>query len=157
MNFKAFGALFIYVAIASSGHAQSSAKQVDRAIRSLDAKWTAGSKRLNVDEWVSYYSPNAVLLPPNEPIADTPAKIKKVMSAFFALPSLVLTSGTDKVRVARSLDIAYCYGHYKMTFKNADGANVTDSGKYVEVWRKQMNGAWKCEIDMFNSNLAMGG
>ncbi|MEL4419802.1 hypothetical protein, partial [Shewanella algae] len=81
-------------------------------------------------------------LPPNEPIADTPAKIKKSMTAFLSLPDLSLSFSSDKVWVAKSLDVAYEYGHYSMSFKDPKGNLVKDHGKYAEVWRKQKNGKW---------------
>jgi ketosteroid isomerase-like protein len=90
-----------------------------------------------VDQWISFYAPNAVALPPNEPIADTPAKIKKSMAGFLSLPDLSLSFWSDKVRVARSKDVAYEYGHYRMSFKDGKGNTVKDEGKYAEVWCKQ--------------------
>jgi ketosteroid isomerase-like protein len=30
---------------------------------------------------------------------------------------------------------------------------MVDKGKYVEIWKKQPDGSWKCAVDMFNSDL----
>lgn len=142
--------------ISAAAHGQGHAEKIEQAIKALDAKWSASSASKNVDQWVSFYSPDAVLLAPNEPIADTPDKIKKSMAAFLGLPDLSLSFWSDKVSVAKSLDVAYEYGHYSMSFKDAKGNLVKDQGKYAEVWRKQKNGKWLCVLDMFNSDLAMG-
>ena len=32
---------------------------------------------------------------------------------------------------------------------------TTDYGSYVEVWKKQANGAWKCIVDMINSDVPL--
>jgi ketosteroid isomerase-like protein len=33
------------------------------------------------------------------------------------------------------------------------GEQRQDHGKYVEVWKKQPDGSWKCVIDMYNSDV----
>lgn len=143
----------LLVALSGLAMGQNSVQKIEKAIRDLDDKWSASSASKNVDQWCAFYAPNAVLLAPNEPIADTPEKIKKSMAAFLSLPDLKLTFGCDKVFVAKSLDVAYEYGHYTMSFKDAKGNLVKDSGKYAEVWHKQKNGKWLCVVDMFNSDL----
>jgi ketosteroid isomerase-like protein len=36
---------------------------------------------------------------------------------------------------------------------DAQGKPVTDNGKFVEVWKKQSDGKWKCVADTYNSDL----
>jgi ketosteroid isomerase-like protein len=31
---------------------------------------------------------------------------------------------------------------------------VKDKGKYVEVWKKQADGKWKCIVDSYSSDMA---
>jgi ketosteroid isomerase-like protein len=40
-----------------------------------------------------------------------------------------------------------------MTENDAAGKPMTDKGKYLEVWKKQADGTWKCVVDMFNTDL----
>ena len=40
------------------------------------------------------------------------------------------------------------YGHYRFTYPPKDGKTQTDSGKYVVVWRKQVDGSWRILMDM---------
>ena len=39
------------------------------------------------------------------------------------------------------------------TANDAKGKQVNDTGKYVVVFRKQADGAWKVAADIFNSDL----
>jgi hypothetical protein len=32
---------------------------------------------------------------------------------------------------------------------------MNDTGKFVEVWKKQSDGKWKCTVDIFNSDLPL--
>ena len=56
---------------------------------------------------------------------------------------------TTRVEVAKSGDMAFLVGSYELTMQ--DGTR--DKGKYCEVWKKQPDGKWKVETDMFSSNL----
>lgn len=42
---------------------------------------------------------------------------------------------------------------YDLAFKDPKGNPVTDRGKYLEVWKKQSDGTWKCIVDTWNSDL----
>lgn len=132
---------------------QSAAAKVEAIIRKLDVDW---NKVTNAKQWVTFYSKDAVLLPPNEPIADTPAKILKSMTAFLSTPGVKVSWTCEKVKVSRSADMAYCYGHYKVMFNGKDGKPVTDTGKTLEIWGKQKDGSWKCVLDTYNSDLPAG-
>ena len=40
---------------------------------------------------------------------------------------------------------------------DANGNPIEDKGKYIEIWRKQKDGKWKCIADIFNSDIPFGG
>jgi ketosteroid isomerase-like protein len=64
-----------------------------------------------------------------------------------------ITWQANKVGVAHSADLGYTSGTYENTFKDASGNTASDKGKYLTVWKKEANGAWKVLYDMFNSDL----
>ena len=131
------------------------AAQVEKEIRAMDASWMNAAKTGKVGDWTAFYAPNAVVLPPNEQIADTPAKINKSMAAFLALPDLTVVWTCEKVEVSKGLDMAFCYGHYKVTYTDK-GKTLTDTGKNLEIWRKQPSGKWLCVADTWNTDLPAG-
>ncbi len=49
--------------------------------------------------------------------------------------------------------MAWVSGTYEVTSKGASGKLTNDHGKYLEVWKKQGDGQWKCTADMWNSDL----
>lgn len=57
------------------------------------------------------------------------------------------------MEVAKSGDIGYTQGTYEMTVNDAKGNPNTDRGKYLSIWKKQADGAWRCIVDTFNSDL----
>ena len=153
-----FSCLFVIVAaLAPSSFGAQKAPHgkaaVEKQIRALDVAWVKAAAKHSADAWVAFYAPDAVVLPPNEPVADTKAKIHKSMEAFLSLPGLNVTWTCNKVVVANSLEMAYCYGSYKVSFKGPDGSTIEDHGKNVEIWKKQRDGKWKCVLDTWNTDL----
>ena len=36
---------------------------------------------------------------------------------------------------------------------DAKGKPIRDTGKILEIWKKQADGSWKCAVDTWNSDL----
>lgn len=51
-------------------------------------------------------------------------------------------------------DFGFTWGNYVFTVIGADGAETVEHGKYVSVWRREKDGAWKFVVDIGNSNPA---
>ena len=130
------------------------ARATDEAtIRQLDADWVKAAKSKQVDAWTTFYADDAVVLPPNDKVANSSAAIRKSVGELLGLPGLSLTWQPTKVEVAKSGDIAYLYGAYELIANDAHGKPATDYGKIVEIWKRQPNGVWKCIVDTWNSDL----
>ena len=44
-------------------------------------------------------------------------------------------------------DMGYTYGHYEGHAKDANGNDVSTSGRYITVWKKTADGKWKVALD----------
>lgn len=125
----------------------------EAAIRQADSDWAKAAASRNVDATVAFYSDDAVLAPPNSPVATDKKSIRDGWAALLGPELVSITWEPTRVEVARSGDLAYLNGWYKMTIKDAKGNSIDDKGKMVEVWKKQADGRWKCVSDIFNSDL----
>lgn len=54
-------------------------------------------------------------------------------------------------------DIGYTWGHFEGHSKDANGNPVTTSGRYITIWRKQPDGAWKVVLDAGSNEPADAG
>jgi ketosteroid isomerase-like protein len=126
---------------------------IEQTLRDLDDQWstTAGAKDL--EKTVSFYSADAIVMPPNAPAATTKEAIRKVWQDLLAASGLAIRWRTTKVEVAASGDLACLSGTYELTMNDPSGKPISDQGKYVEVWEKQSDGKWKCGTDIWNSDL----
>ncbi len=124
----------------------------ESAVRDADAQWAKTAGANDLDGTVSYYTDDASLLPPNAPIATGKQAIRAVWATMLT-PDTTVSWQVNKAEVARSGDLAYVMGTYRIAAKNPQGKSQEDRGKMVEVWKKQADGKWKTAADIFNSDL----
>jgi len=125
----------------------------EAALRTADIEWSKAAGAKDLDRSISYTADDTVMLAPDAPAASGKEAVRKSWSDMLALPGLVLSWQPTNVEVAKSGEIGYTQGTYEMTVNDAKGNPNTDRGKYLTIWKKQADGAWKCIVDMFNSDL----
>jgi ketosteroid isomerase-like protein len=100
----------------------------------------------------TYYAADATIMPPNHPAA---TGYEAIISAFKEMPpsedfrsKILKIDGRD--------GLAYVHGTYSLN-RRLPGAEtpVHDTGKYIEIWKKQADGGWKVYIDIFNSDVPL--
>jgi len=149
----AFGCCLSFLLLISACTQQlPDARAADEAtIRDLDAQWSKAASANDLDATVAFYSDDATVLPPNAPIASTKEAIRTLWVSLL-VPGATVSWQATKVEVSRPGDLGYLLGTYAVTLKDSQGKPV-DSGKLVEVWKKQSDGKWKCVVDTYNSDL----
>lgn len=154
--------LFIPLSIATACQTQSQSqttpapdtRAADEAVlKKLDEEWSKAAGAKDVEKTISYYSDDAVVLPPNSPKITGKEGFRSLWKSLLNEPGFHGGWSATKVEVARSGDLAYVTGNYEMTANDAGGKPQTDKGKFLEVWKKQADGNWKCSVDMFSSDL----
>jgi len=119
----------------------------EKTVRDLDAAWSKAAAAKDLDKTVSFYSEDAVVLPPNQAAATTKDGIRALSKDLIGSVTSVSWTAT-RVEMAKSGDMACLRGTYELTMN--DGTK--DRGKYCEVWEKK-GGTWKCGTDIWNSDL----
>jgi uncharacterized protein (TIGR02246 family) len=125
----------------------------EAALKKLDDEWSKAVGSRDVDKAISYYTDDAVAMLPNIPTLTGKEPIRSFWKNMLDSPSFGGDWKPTKIEVARSGDLAYVSGTYEFTEKDDGGKPITDKGKYLDVWRKQADGSWKCVANMFNSDL----
>jgi uncharacterized protein (TIGR02246 family) len=136
----------------SSGTRDSGATDA-AAIQALDEQWSATAAKNDREGTVGFYADDAVLLPPNAPIAKDRKSIRESWAGLLG-PNTAVAWKVSKVEVAKSGELGYLYGTYSLAIRDPKGgAPVSDTGKLVEIWKKQADGKWKCIVDTYNSDV----
>lgn len=146
-------AVGIFITSCSSNATRQSQSDAVAAIRSSDDKWSAAAGKNDLEGTLSFYADDAVLLPPNAPIAKTRKLIRDSWASLLS-PNTAVSWKASEVEVANSGELGYLYGTYKLSIQDPQGKHpLTDTGKVVEIWKKQTDGTWKCIVDTYNSDL----
>lgn len=98
----------------------------------------------------TYYAEDARLMPPNSPIVAGRAAIGKTLSQLAQVFSDVRPT---TVAVHVSGDLIVTQGTYRAKVRTPDGRTIDDTGKFLEAFRKEPDGAWLSIYDMFSSDL----
>lgn len=128
--------------------------KVEQALRDADDQWSKAAGAHDLEKTLSFYSNDAIVLPPNQPAITTRDGIRDMWKQILADMTSMSWKAT-RIEVAKSGELGYVTGTYEMTIKDATGTPINDRGKYLEVWEKLPDGAWKCGADMFSSDLPM--
>ena len=144
----------VSISQSSPSEKPSDIQPVERIVGDLDAQWSKAAAAKNLEQTIAYYSDDAVVLPPNGPSATTKEAIRKLWQDLLASPGFALSWKPTRVEVSKSGDMAHVSGTYEFSINDASGKPFNDRGKYLEVWKKQADGNWKCAADIWNSDLA---
>jgi ketosteroid isomerase-like protein len=148
--------LFSILMLVISGCAKKIDLEVERAVlRNADAEWSKVTGAKNLEGFMGLVSENGSIFPPNEQKLSESAAIRKWISDMMANPGFAVNWQPLTVEVSTSGDLGYTMGTYNLTLHDPQGKAITDSGKYVTVWKKQPEGKWKVVADIFNSNLPL--
>lgn len=101
------------------------------------------------DKLASTYSDGAVLMPPQAPAVTGRESIR----AFFAAFPPITEFNLQNVEIDGFDDLAYVRGIYTLTIAAEGQEPVADSGKYLEIRRKQPDGSWLIVRDIYNSDV----
>ena len=97
----------------------------------------------------SHYTADAIVLLPNRPEVSGAAAIEAMVRA--SAPVTSFSTRTEEVIGAG--DVAVVRGRYVRTVAPIGMTAFADSGKYLEVFKRQVDGSWKCYRDMISSDV----
>lgn len=126
-----------------------------KAIQAQSEMWSKAASVKDVPSFLSFYAPDATVMLPNEPAIQGTDAIRAVIAPMMQDPNFALSFTTAKVEVSGIL--GYTEGGISLRTTGRDSKPLSDTGKYLRVWKKQPDGSWKAIEDIFNSDLPAPG
>ena len=127
----------------------------EQAIRGQVERWLQLIKAKDAAAIAALYAEDGAVMPPNAPIGKGRPAIQQTWASMMQTPGFDLNIIPEQIIVSSAGDMALDRGTYRLNI-SPNGAAVTDTGKYVVVWRKIGN-EWKAAADIFNSDLPASG
>lgn len=122
------------------------------ALMEVSREWAKAAAGGDVEQIVSFWADDAIVLPPDQPAIVGKAAIREFVSTAQTLPGFSITWEPERAFVSDSGDFGYIVERNRTTMADETGTTRAQNGKVVTVWRKDDAGAWKCVIDMWNNN-----
>ena len=133
------------------------ATAAQEAIEAKDRAWEAAATAGDAAARSAVYTENAIVLPPGAARVEGGPAVQEMWAAWLAEAGISSASlNSDVITVASSGDIAHAVGSYTLSGTGADGAEWTDTGKYVTLW-ENVDGDWLIAADIWNSDAAPEG
>ena len=137
--------------IACQNSEQKLSDQDITAIQSTSDKYVSTALASDWDSWGNTITPDVIFSPPNqEPLVGREAAVAYVRT----IPKFIsFTAPTSEISGYK--DLAYSFGSYSLTVTSNDSSSFSDQGSYVNIFRKQPDGAWLYSRVIWHSDLPL--
>ncbi|MFC2163629.1 YybH family protein [Acidobacteriota bacterium] len=122
------------------------------AIRATSDAWIQAVKSGDWDTAANLYTEDTIVMPPNQSVIKGREAAKTFLETYPPIKDMSFTL----LEIDGYGDIAYVQGTYLLVIQ-PEGAPepIQDTGKFLEIRRKQEDGSWLYAIDIFNSDLPL--
>lgn len=109
----------------------------------LEADFARATAERGSEGFPSYLAEDASIGNPGRPFIRGRAAIAQTLPP----GPMALTWKPIHAEMAASGDLGYTFGYWEARGKDKEGKEVVRYGKYVTIWKKQADGAWKVVYD----------
>ena len=146
-------AILFTIGLAGCQPTAGSSEEAVGALKAADMGLQKALVDKNLGQIVSYYAPDAVLLPTAEPMVEGKAAIKEEWGHILAIPNFSNAAQLRGAQVSRSGDLGYTWGTYRSKMMGEDGNPVEEPGKWVTIWKRGDGGEWRVVMDTYNTDI----
>ena len=129
------------------------ASKIEATIRKLTQDWASACNTRQLDDLLTFYSPDALVLRSNHPPVRGTAAIREFY--FAALDAGLGDVEMDAIRTGITGEMAFEVGRCKMLVPIAVGKRREERGKYVIIFQRQASGEWQAVVDCWSSDLSL--
>lgn len=111
----------------------------------------------NPDTLAMYYTEDAMEMPPNEAPITGRENIVAWMKKMGEMGVKITAAKFNTTGYDAGGNVGYETGDYEMTMETGQMGTMTDNGKYICIFKKQQDGSWKVQAEIWNSNNPLPG
>jgi ketosteroid isomerase-like protein len=116
-----------------------------------DAEWAdLASAGKDVDKIVSFWSDDAILIFPGQPVLEGKPAIRAYVEASLKTPGFKIHWVSEKPVFSPDGKLAYMRGTDELTVPGPGGTTTTLHLRGISVWRRDADGQWRCVVDISN-------
>ena len=116
-----------------------------------DTEWAdLASAGKDIERIVSYWSDDAVLISPGQPVLEGKAAIRAYVTESLNTPGFKIHWVSEKPVFSPDGKLAYMRGKDELTVPGPNGTPVTLHLRGISIWRLDADGQWRCVVDISN-------
>ena len=116
-----------------------------------DAEWAdLATTGKDIEKVVSYWSDDALLIFPEQPVLQGKAAIRAYVTASFNTPGFKIHWVSQKPVFSPDGKFAYMCGTDELTVPGPNGTTMTLHLRGISLWRFESDGQWRCVVDISN-------
>ena len=125
-------------------------KKEEKKLVELSRQWAKSAESGDVEQIVSYWSEDAVLMTPDQGKLVGHQQLTNMVKASTQIPGFEINWEPKEAHVAKSGELGYVIAHKSVKVPDASGSLNTFYFVEVGIWEKQKDGKWKNTIDIYN-------
>ena len=116
-----------------------------------DTEWAdLASAGKDVEKIVWYWTDDAVLIFPGQPVLEGKAAIRAYVAQSLNTPGFRIHWVCEKPVFSPDGKLAYMRGKNELTAPGPNGAPTTVHLRGISIWRLDADGQWRCVVDISN-------
>jgi ketosteroid isomerase-like protein len=120
------------------------------AVSRADTEMAAAAVGRDLKRFTGYLAEDVIFVPEGAPLAAGRQGVAGLWGDLFKEDGPSLTWRPTLSYVASSGDLAYTEGEFLSKGRTPEGKEASRTGRYVTVWRKQLDGSWRAVVDIGN-------
>ena len=129
--------------------------ELDRERSSLerrDAEWSAlASQGKDLEAILSYWTDDAVVVPPGLPTLRGKVALRQYVTESLRIPGFRISWRSSRPILSGDGTLAYMEAENTVSMQTPDGGTAALHGRALTIWRKDMDGEWRCAFDIWNA------
>src|SRR5438477_6205293 len=143
-------AVLAFVVVSCSQQHFDPVSEGERLLR-RDAEWAdLATTGKDIDKIVSYWSDDALLIFPGQPVLEGKAAIRAYVTANLNTPGFKIHWVSEKPVFSPDGKLAYMRGTDELTVPGPNGTPITLHLRGISVWRMDSDRQWRCVVDISN-------
>ena len=123
-----------------------------RAIRKLEDEFLAAHSLSDGAKLAEFYTDDALLIPPNEPMVHGKHAIAEWYQGEFTKAPPIENPTVVLEEIDITGKVAFIRGIFTLKFKN-DGGTRVENLRFISIWHRQKNGSWLFYCDIWNTYI----
>src|SRR2546426_11428604 len=142
--------VFVFVLVSCSRHDFDPVAEEAKLLH-RDAEWAnLASTGKDIEKIVSYWSDDAVLIFPGQPVLEGKAAIRAYVATSLNTPGFKIHWVSQKPVFSPDGKFAYMRGTDELTLPGPNGTPMTLHLRGISLWRFDPDGQWRCVVDISN-------